>query len=110
MSKAQGCRLGFDTVLAQHGIFGKAAEAGAAHDRIAKAQTFNPLADGHDLSGQLHTDAKGQGRFELIFAARHQQIGEVDRCGLDLDQDFTRAGLWHSNLLDRHAAIVGLKR
>jgi hypothetical protein len=65
------------------------------------------FAQGRDLAGEIQARREGQGRFELVFAARHQKVGEVDAGRADADQDLAWTGGGRGDLADRAAGEVG---
>ena len=63
---------------------------GAADHRVADLEPVHALAQGLHFARQLKARDEGQRRLVLVFAAGHQQVGEVDRGGENLDPHLAR--------------------
>jgi hypothetical protein len=62
---------------------GEAAVTSAEHDGVALAHARDAFAEGVHDAGALHARGEGEGRFELVFALDHQDVGEVHRRGAE---------------------------
>ena len=71
LSKAKPRRLWLYGILGQDRILGKGAKARSTDHGLTDRKALDALAQSHHLTGQLHPNAKRQGWFELILAARH---------------------------------------
>jgi hypothetical protein len=76
-----------------HGhLLGETADAAQRDHAIAGREAGHALAhlahDARDLAAR----GEGAGRLDLVFAAHHQPVGEVDAGGVYLHQQLARAG------------------
>src|SRR5438445_1968341 len=70
-----------------------------SEDSVSDAKVGHALADCHDTPGGLRTEHEVIVQFSRIHAERFHDISEVQRGGLDLHFDFSRAG---TTPLDRY--------
>ena len=106
------------------GISARGIRSNGAEDRCPDPQILNPVAESGDSTCDLGSGyERHRCRNRVDVAAAAHQIGEVDRCRVDLDQHLARAGLrvrqldelqhlgaallGHLNRLHRHSIRCG---
>ena len=66
--------------------------ADRAHDPIARLPSGDTLANALDHAGDLATRRERAIGLELVFVLDDQDVGKVDRAGLDRDDDLSGTG------------------
>ena len=89
-------------------LFGKGAIFGLGGHPIADFEAGDTGTHRADNAGGAFTGRKRQGRFDLVFAFDHQNVGIIGFGRMDIDHHFARSGLRRGNLHDRNC-IEGRK-
>ena len=76
--------------FARQGLLGEAAAVQHREHAIARPDALRAHADRPDMTRGLETRGERRHRSFLVFAGRHQEIGEVDPGGGDVDKNLSR--------------------
>ncbi|GAA2812512.1 hypothetical protein GCM10010441_41510 [Kitasatospora paracochleata] len=63
---------------------------------------------GGDLAAEFDAGGERKRRADLVVAADHQRVGEVDGGGADLDEELAGAGDGHGGVVDESQDVLGL--
>jgi hypothetical protein len=77
----------------QQRIFRKSAELRAADDSVAGSKRIDSFADAFDDASQVHSGHKRRLELELVASLAQKNIGEVDACSFNLNEQLARS--WH---------------